>query len=260
MGRFNESLKYLTLLFQIDRNRMKYIKSVIEYKLSKHPKKITFPEMGVKLYNVKLITRENTQDSAFLSILYERELTNYLLNKKPNFFVDVGSHIGRFSILLGKNGSNVLAIEASSSNYKQLSKNVSFNKLSNVRTLNIGCSDKEEMGKLVLTAGYTGQNTFLVGSESKNIEEVKLRKLDDVVKNEMDNKDIIKIDVEGFEIRVLKGMKNILKNQNPIIVAEISSADQKNEINNFLKSFNYRNTQILDSRNYVYENIMKRRL
>lgn len=93
MGKLTESLKYLTLLFQMKGDRIKYIKSVIEYKLSKHPKKITFPEMVVKLHNIKMISRKNTQDSAFLSTLYEKDLTNYLLNKKPTNFVDVGSHI-----------------------------------------------------------------------------------------------------------------------------------------------------------------------
>jgi len=99
MGRLLESLKYLTILFQIREKRIKYIKSVFDYRFSKHPKKITFPGMSVKLYDVELIARENTQDSAFLSILYERELTKYLLKNKPNYFVDVGAHIGRFSIL-----------------------------------------------------------------------------------------------------------------------------------------------------------------
>ena len=161
MNKFAESLKYVTLLFQINGNRIRYIKSVIAYKLTKHPKAITFPEMIVRLYNVNLISRKNTQDCAFLSLLYERELTKYLLDKKPGYFVDVGSPIGRFSVLLARNGSNVLSIEPSSGNYKQLCRNISFNNLKNIRTLNIGCSDKKGVGKLAITYGYTGQNTFL---------------------------------------------------------------------------------------------------
>lgn len=251
MSKLIESLKYLTLLFQINGNRIKYIKSVIVYKFSKHPKAITFPEMAVKLYNVKLITRKNTQDSAFLSILYERELTKYLLNKKPDFFVDVGAHIGRFSTLLAKNGSNVVAIEPGSSNYKQLCKNILFNNLNNIKTLNIGCSDKEGIGTLTMGEGYTGQNTFLK-SNYKNVEEVKLRKLDNIIKRKMSSKDAIKIDVEGFEIKVLKGMKRILKTQNPIIIAEISCKEDEEKINNFLNKFNYYNTNVLDGRNFVF--------
>jgi FkbM family methyltransferase len=252
MKKLIESLKYLTLLSQINGNRIKYIKAVILYKFTKHPKAITFPEMIVKLYNVKLITRKNTQDSAFLSNLYERELTKYLLYKKPTFFVDVGAHIGRFSILLAKNGSNVLSIEPSSSNYKQLHKNILFNNLNNIKILNVGCGDKEGVGKLTITGGYTGQNTFLE-RDNNHIEEVKLRKLENIIDKKMDNKDVIKIDVEGFEIKVLNGMKSILKTQNPIIIAEISSDKDRKEISSFLKDFNYHNTNILDERNFVFE-------
>lgn len=252
MNKLNESLKYVTLLSQINKNRLKYIKSVITYKLTKHPRKMTFPEMTVKLYNVKLIARKNTQDSAFLSTLYENELTKYLLNKKPSFFVDVGAYIGRFSVLLAKNGSDVLAIEPSSSNYEQLCKNILFNHLNNVRTLNAGCSDKEKIGKLTITGGYTGQNTFL-GRGDENVEKVKLVKLDKIIYKNMSNRDVIKMDVEGFEIRVLNGMKKILKNQNPIIITEISCDKDKNEINDFLRKFNYYNSKILDGRNFVFE-------
>jgi len=252
MSKLTESLKYVTLLSQINGNRIKYIKSVIAYRLTKYPRTITFPEMIVKLYDVKLIARENTQDSAILSNLYERELTRYLLNKNPGFFVDVGAHIGRFTILLAKNGSDVLAIEPSSSNYKQLCKNILFNNLSNIKILNIGCSDKEEIGKLVRIRGYTGHNTFLE-KEGDSIEKVKLRKLENIIYKKMDNKDIIKMDVEGFEIRVLKGMERILATQNPILVAEISYDKDKKEINTFLNKFNYYNTKILDGRNFVFE-------
>jgi len=230
---------------------MRYIKSVIEYRLSKHPRPITFPEMLVHLYDIKMVTRKNTQDSAFLSILYERELTHYLLNKKPNFFVDVGSHIGRFSILLAKKGSEVLAIEPSSSNYNQLTKNILLNNLKNIKTLNVGCSNQEEIGNLKISGGYTGQNTFL--GRGKYVEKIELKKLDTIIKKKMDKEDIIKIDVEGFEMNVLKGMRKILKSQNPILVLEVSSKKDEGIIKNFLNRYNYFNTKVLDIRNFVFE-------
>jgi len=146
----------------------------------------------------------------------------------------------------------VFSIEPGLSNYHQLSKNILVNNLKNIETLNAGCSDQEKIGRLTMTKGYTGQNTFLETKE-KDIEEIKLKKLDNILKFKMTNKDIVKIDVEGFEIKVLKGMKKILKSQNPIIIAEISDESQMNEVGDFLKGFGYKNTLILDERNYVYE-------
>lgn len=119
-------------------------------------------------------------------------------------------------------------------------------------TLNLGCSDKEGTGNLSITEGYTGQNTFLSG-DNKHIEKVKLKKLDDLVSKKLTCNDIIKIDVEGFEIKVLNGMKNILKNQNPVLIIEISYEKDKKEISYFLDKFNYKNTCILDGRNFVFK-------
>ena len=153
MSKLTESLKYVTLLCQINRNRINYIKAVLAYRFTKHPKTMIFPEMVIKLYDVKLISRANTQDSAFLSLLYERELTKYLLNVKPNIFVDVGSHIGRFSVLMAKRGSKVTSIEPSLDNYKQLKKNVLLNHLYNVEMFHVACSNKDEQGKLLIAGG-----------------------------------------------------------------------------------------------------------
>jgi hypothetical protein len=49
---------------------------------------------------------------------------------------------------------------------------------------------------------------------------------------------LVKIDVEGSELQVLKGMSRTLKKHHPVIIAE--NCDSVDEIISFLKNFNYK--------------------
>ncbi|MBL4654541.1 MAG: FkbM family methyltransferase, partial [Bacteroidia bacterium] len=63
---------------------------------------------------------------------YEKHLFPYL-ELKDGLFIDVGAHIGKYTIKLGKTGSNkVIAIEPEKNNYNFLEKNVQLNSLDNV--------------------------------------------------------------------------------------------------------------------------------
>ena len=50
---------------------------------------------------------------------------------------------------------------------------------------------------------------------------------------------MLKIDVEGFEIEVLKGSENIIKNNLPHIIVEAHDDEHLNEIKKFLDKYNY---------------------
>ena len=83
---------------------------------------VEFPEAKLTLKGAKFLTRGNSMDIPHLSNQYEEETTNLLLSLKPKIFVDVGTHVGRFSILLSKRGSKVISIEPSKENLAQLNK------------------------------------------------------------------------------------------------------------------------------------------
>jgi FkbM family methyltransferase len=94
----------------------------------------------------------------------EIRLANYLFKhlREGDFFVDIGSHIGYYSLLssfcVGETG-RVLSIEASPASFYLLKKNVSKHK--NIEAFNIALSDKNETIPFFEFRGqYTEYNTI----------------------------------------------------------------------------------------------------
>ncbi|MFH1311166.1 MAG: FkbM family methyltransferase [Nanoarchaeota archaeon] len=252
MSNLVESLKYLTVLFQMRTNYFSYIKAIFLYRLKR---KIEFPKAIVKLNGAEFITRKNSMDIAHLSNLYERETTKLLLNLNPKIFVDIGAHIGRFSVILANKKSKVIAIEPSTANFEQLNKNIKLNNLQDkIKVLNVGCSDKNGNKALYFVPHNEGL-TSLEKKEGTKKEIIKVKKLDNICNNLHLNPnqiDIIKIDVEGFELNVLKGALNILKKGAPLLIVEITDKRKEKPIKEFLNKLGFINKKILDLRNFIF--------
>lgn len=133
--------------------------------------------------------------------------------KPGGTFLDIGANIGFYSLiasrLVGKNGC-VLSIEADPFNYKKLKHNISLNKgMNNIVPLQVGVSDKKETIRMgIYTLGNRGGNSFLRNDfpESINVDCESLHNI--LCRNQVDTIDIAKIDIEGFEYRVLEQFFN----------------------------------------------------
>ncbi len=125
------------------------------------------------------------------------------LLKKNELFVDVGANIGTYSIPISHiTQCRSLAIEALPFTYNILNHNIQTNRLSNlVQPLNIGISDTEEL--LSFTSDLNVSNKVAVSEKSSLVfEQVRCKSLDDVCS---EAPTAIKIDVEGFETKVIAG-------------------------------------------------------
>jgi FkbM family methyltransferase len=165
------------------------------------------------------------------------------VNDKITIF-DIGAYTGN-SVYDFRNifkNSLIYSFEPSSKNYKKLIKNTE--KLKNVFTYNIAVSSKEGKSKfyeneweftsslLKINEGKYKKkldNSFKYRgiNHSNKIYEVKTTSIDKFIENNQIEKiDIIKIDTQGNEEEVLKGMKRVLKNNNvKIIIIEMIFAD-----------------------------------
>ncbi len=129
--------------------------------------------------------------------------------KSGSIFVDIGSNIGYYSLIASKivgNEGLVLSIEPNKVVYKKLIRNISLNKAFNIKALNVGISDKEEILRLTPTAREnSGTNSFvqnsIEGMKSQVVECVILLSL--LKKEKVDHIDFLKLDIEGFEFQVL---------------------------------------------------------
>ncbi|MCF8247346.1 MAG: FkbM family methyltransferase [Saprospiraceae bacterium] len=172
----------------------------------------------------------------------EIRLARFLMkNLKPgDVFCDVGAHFGYFSLLasqlVGEKG-RVLAFEASRSTFGILQKNTA--PFANIEPLHRAASDVDktlvfnefpalysEYNSLVLPEIKNA--TWLKNNPSQPIEVAGIR-LDDYFTEGKINPDMIKIDVEGSEPQVLKGMQQFLATNSPLVVMEYLLSNSQNE-------------------------------
>jgi FkbM family methyltransferase len=128
-----------------------------------------------------------------------------------------------------------------------LVKNIRINQLKNIIPNNIGLSNKNSTVSFFVNPELSGSASEKKITD-KNVSRVKvtLKKLDDYcVDNKITGIDLIKCDVEGAELSVLEGGKNVFKKFKPILLIEMLRKWAKkynyhpNDIIDLMKSFDY---------------------
>lgn len=159
----------------------------------------------------------------------------------PNFYkliadgmniLDIGSNIGfvllNISKRLGSRGK-VFGFEPDAENFKVLRENVELNTFKNIEIFNYGLGDISSVQKLYRpTDSNLGANR-INNDVVDNFSYVKIQKLDTFIENKKIKIDLVKIDVEGFEYKVLLGAENFIKTQKPIFYIELDDNNLKQQ-------------------------------
>ncbi len=192
---------------------------------------------------------------------------NFLIKQidkhEMNYFIDVGANCGYYSVKIAKEFEKiiVLSFEPNPDAYLKFSKTLSKNILlsKKITLKNYGLSDKSSKLKMqsLVKFGYaqTGGSSVVKDNElDKHFTFfAKFKNGDEKIKIK-DRKIAIKIDVEGHEINVLNGIKNILKNNKCVIQIEIFDRNYK-YVNNYLSKIGYSKFYKIKKRlNYFYKN------
>ena len=185
--------------------------------------KISVPKYGYKAY-----CPINKNDLISMTIR-EDDIIEYFTPKEGDIVVDIGAHIGLYTIIsskrVGANGK-VVAIEAHPGNFEMLNRNIKLNQLTNVIPLNYAVYSKETKIKLYLPSGesgFTKYNTIMpnwINTQEKFVE-VNANTLDYLLQlNKIRQEEVnwIKIDVEGAEFEVLKGATNVLSKSKDVAI------------------------------------------
>lgn len=146
---------------------------------------------------------------AFIPQLYDRWERAVIQEHLPinGVFVDVGSNIGAYSLWAASclnHDGRVLAVDADPDNFKLLSKNVMINKKESVITCHLGgVADSAQTLRFYKNqSGNKGAHSFLGVGE--HFIEVQCKPLIDILReNNIDKVDFMKLDIEGFEEKVL---------------------------------------------------------
>ncbi|MGW6462037.1 FkbM family methyltransferase [Streptomyces sp. NPDC055078] len=168
-------------------------------------------------------TQDLIQRYLYMFGVWEPHMTNWLRRRlKPgDGFIDVGANIGYFSVLasrlVGEAGS-VVAVEASPVFNRRILQHARLNGCGNLRTINAGVSDKDETLTFVLASSRNLGATSIVPYEglAKATFEIAARPLPDLLEpEEIAKARVIKVDVEGAEGGVVRGMGPILGRLRP---------------------------------------------
>jgi len=173
-----------------------------------------------KTRKVKLLS-PTLRDTAIIECLDEKLHEQYFKVERGDVVIDVGASIGEFTIPAAMKAGDdgfVLAIEPEPRNFAFLWMNVKLNKLRNVKLCRKAVANYKGWTTLYISNhGVTG-HTLVPKRETKTIR-VEVDTLDNIARDYgLDKTDFVKIDVEGFEIEVLKGADSTLNSAKKIVV------------------------------------------
>jgi len=176
------------------------------------------------------------------SVNYEKLL--YLRSiRKGDVIFDIGANIGYYSILFsklcGKNGF-VHCFEPVPETFQLLLQ--TMGNCENAKINNIAAGDSEDKLEMSYDPEDSEKASLIVDPTSSNSTRiVKVLPLDEYAKEiKLDRLNFLKCDVEGFELRTLKGMVNTLANHLPQLSLEITLAQEERlELVDLLKDLGY---------------------
>lgn len=159
---------------------------------------------------------------------------------KPNHedvVIDVGAHMGFFAVRMAREVKEVLAFEPDPYNARFLTFNIECNALSNILTFD--CALGEQDGTMFLKRGYGFGRTRL--TQINTGLRVRVRTLDSVLKELAIVPSLVKIDTEGYELKVLAGAESMLAGSRPrLLIASYHYPGETNEAVRYLLKRGFR--------------------
>ena len=208
--------------------------------------KIAYPVIRGPLKGARFILGSGAGDGGGASVYFnmvESEQTSAFVSSLKNgmTFFDIGANVGYYSILgarlVGSQGK-VVAFEPVIQNIDYLWRHTLINQVRNVTIITAACTDTLSLA--IFSAGVncaTGHLGEESGSDNKF--PVMTISVDEVVDRLGISPNVIKIDVEGAELSVLKGAKDTLIKARPLIFLSTHSDVLKDNCLEYLRKYGY---------------------
>lgn len=190
--------------------------------------------------------RGGTLDEHLVKEIYMNDgYERFFSPKNGDIVVDAGAHIGVFTLKAAKqvgDKGKVLAFEPEPSNFRFLIRNVRANNLHNVHAFQVALGETKSFAPL-----YIAQQSLmhslcrdLLDANATSIS-IPIWALDDILKLfSISFVDFLKIDVEGYEMKVLKGARQTLnRSAAKISVSAYHYEKEAIEVQRYLNSLGY---------------------
>ena len=226
-------------------NPIKYIKAVLFriliYKRTKKSKTVKTKTFFDQQMSVLLPASTDIYLTGGKSHNSEIRLAKFIIKNlnSGDTFVDVGAHYGYFTLLAAsilKEKGKVVSFEASENNYNILEKNTQ--NISNVEAINKAISDQKGTIEFYEFPNLYSEYNSINAEQFENEEwfqrfspkkiMVETIPLSPFFKRNFLFPKLIKIDVEGAELKVISGLLDFLKTNTPIIIMEYLNPKRKN--------------------------------
>lgn len=162
---------------------------------------------------------------------------------EDSVFVDVGAHIGGFTLRAAKtcNRGLVVAFEPDPRNYYYLVQNIMINNVNNVVALALALSGAWKLVEFSVSKHSVLSSTTDLHKDSTLFKTMVLAAPLDGVAEIMglSRVDAIKIDVEGAEVEVVKGATRTLQHYKPVLLIEIHGEEQYKQVMRYLRMLGY---------------------
>ena len=206
-----------SIIFDIYSKKSKYILTENSYK-----------EKFILISQDKVISKEIFVKGEFDLKKLEKTLEFLRPTHKIKKLYDIGANLGVTCIpaVQRKMIQTAIAVEPVMQNYDILKMNIILNKLEEkIMHYNYALSDRANNdAKIEISKNNSGDNKVILESnldilnQNNNIQKIVTDKFDNLFKNINGNEDLIWIDTQGYEPKVLMGAENLLKSKAPIVI------------------------------------------
>jgi FkbM family methyltransferase len=146
-------------------------------------------------------------------------INNWFQSRTKKHALDIGANVGFMTAYFAKHWQKVTAFEPTPSIFSCLEKNCTRNNINNMPmalsnetgTVLFAIQSRSEINQIVSSVDVLSKHWSAIEVPAATLDSLNLTDID-----------MIKIDVEGHELNVLKGAEQTIRNQRPLIAIEIS--------------------------------------
>ncbi len=200
----------------------------------------------IKLINDPYLVISSNSTEILHQVLYDYFWKPEFHPNPGNVVFDIGANTGMYSLIVGRMTNNqafVHSFEPLPESFEQLKMHLLLNQINHITINRVACGDfngEIDLFKIFNNTQSTINEQFVKGVNEKTSFKAKCITLDNYIQQHSISKiDLIKIDVEGSELNILRGAKNTLKITIKIIM-EYHTNELKEECSNLLENNGFR--------------------
>lgn len=241
-------LEKILLLFTVDKRADSFFSKLIPNNYQYAPNTYRIFKRDDIVYKVDLYDYMGWY--LYFGLVDDTRSALYALSNKNATIIDVGANIGETLLNFAKRtlpNGEVHGFEPDSLNYQHCSENLGLNNFKNIFLNNVGLGS--ETGQTFIridTPSNRGGNKISAEYIEDATNVIKIITLDQYVTAKQIQKiDLIKIDVEGYELNVLKGAAEVIRKFRPVLFIELDDNNLREQghsaksLIHFLSQFNY---------------------